>query len=90
MSKSKYLNQKFNGWKVIAARPDSKGHASFLLKRHFKYVIVRDNVLTNLAKGLTNMKTIIKSKKHCCEKSNRTIKNTVYKARKVALEALYA
>lgn len=79
--RSKYLNQVFDGWKVISAVRTKGSHKSFILAKKMGEKIVfmtlRDSQLSKLSSLKTTMSQLIAGKAYQLSKNIRFIQNTV-------------
>lgn len=77
---SKYLGQKFDGWKVTAAVPTVGGHTIFTLKYKkglkIRTLTVRDNELTKMLRGKSLLNEEL-GKNYQLSKNIRIPQNTI-------------
>lgn len=79
--KSKYLNETFDGWKVVDMVKTRGNHKSFVLVKKaagdLKVVTLRDNALTAMHKGLRTINQFIAGKRYQLDKRIRVLQNSV-------------
>lgn len=89
MLKSKYIGAEFDGWKVIWGETVSKNHKRFYLNKIVTNrqgevtkltMTLRDNVLTQLARGEKHISDIVVNKTLQASNGIRPFHNTIHRA----------